>query len=162
MGGGKKRMTEEKENFDSGAVRSKLENVRYDLISPIALRRLASVYAYGASRYGDDNWRKGIPFSNLLNHAINHIIEWAAGNNEREDHLAHAFCNLSFLLEQEITHPELNDLFFHKKKRTKEIRQMLEKILEENCDHPEDLCGSKLPDGSYKCCACGKWLWFKK
>jgi hypothetical protein len=33
---------------------------RYDLISPFALEALATVLAYGAKKYGDRNWEKGV------------------------------------------------------------------------------------------------------
>jgi len=100
------------EEFASGAVRKKLDDVRYDLISPFGLRRLAMTYAGGAKKYGDHNWRKGIPFSNLLNHVLSHITLYLAGENG-EDHLAHAAFGLFALMEFEETEPELDDLFCH-------------------------------------------------
>ncbi len=96
--------------FDSGAVRAKLDDVRFDLISPQALRRLAATYAEGATKYGDNNWRKGMEFSNLLNHVIDHIYQYIAGA-DGEDHLAHAAWGLFALMEQEETQPNLNDLY---------------------------------------------------
>ena len=117
-------MAEDKHKFNSGAVRSKLDNVRFDLISPQALRRLAATYAEGAKKYGDNNFRKGMEFSNVLNHVLTHIFDYLAGEDkelnhpmyegiEVEDHLAHACWGLMTLMEQEDTHPELNDLYFH-------------------------------------------------
>lgn len=94
--------TPPRERFDSGAERSidvagqREKPVRYDLISPIALRRLAETYAEGAEKYGADNWKKGIPDSNLLNHALGHINAYRAGDRS-EDHLAHAMWNLATL-----------------------------------------------------------------
>lgn len=89
--------------FSTGAQRSaivagqKTKPVRFDLISPIALRRLAEVYAEGASKYGDNNWLKGMPNGELLNRAIAHLNEWNAGN-EDEDHLGHALWNVAALV----------------------------------------------------------------
>ncbi|KKM69986.1 hypothetical protein LCGC14_1445360, partial [marine sediment metagenome] len=45
-------MSEEKHEFKTGAVRSKLDHVRYDLVSVYALARLAAIYAEGAKKYG--------------------------------------------------------------------------------------------------------------
>lgn len=98
--------------FKTGAVRSKLESVRYDLISPQALQRLAATYAEGAAKYGDNNFRKGMEFSNILNHVFTHIFDYLAGKDSDEDALAHACWGLMTLMEQELTHPELNDLYF--------------------------------------------------
>ncbi len=100
-------------HFDSGAVRAKLDTVRYDLISPQALSRLAATYAEGARKYGDNNFRKGMEFSNLINHVLEHINTYIAGGGEfEEDHLSHACWGLMTLMEQEKTRPELNDLYF--------------------------------------------------
>jgi hypothetical protein len=49
--------------------------------------------ARGAVRYGEDNWQKGIPIKDCLNHAIDHIYKYLSGDRT-EDHLAHAACNL--------------------------------------------------------------------
>ncbi|KKL74753.1 hypothetical protein LCGC14_2061750 [marine sediment metagenome] len=104
------------EEFESGAVREKLDDVRYDLISPYGLRRLAKTYAEGAKKYSDHNWRKGMPFSTLLNHVLNHLVDWREeeGNwcddGSGEDHLAHAAWGLFALMEFEATDPELDDL----------------------------------------------------
>ena len=83
------------ETFASGAIRQatvagqKGRPVRFDLISPIGLRRLAETMAEGSAKYGDHNWEKGIPVQNLLNHALAHIYEYLGGDRS-EDHLAHA------------------------------------------------------------------------
>lgn len=145
-------MNEDKENLDSGAIRNKLDDVRYDLISSIALKRTAATYASGAERYGDNNWRKGIPFSNLLNHVIKHIFDYLEGVETDEDSLAHACWGLMALMEQESEHPEMNDLYFHNLLLEKMASNMI------NCPHLDKDCGSELPDGSYMCCNCGKWL----
>jgi len=91
------------------------DNVRYDLITPVGLRRLAETYREGCEKYGDHNWRnatkdnKGFQFSDLINHAINHIYLYLMGDNA-EDHLAHAVWNLMTLMHFEEERPELNDI----------------------------------------------------
>ena len=106
-------------HFKSGATRAKLDNVRYDLISPQALSRLAATYAEGAGKYGDNNFRKGMEFSNVLNHVLEHIMIYLQGEEGEppEDHLAHAAWGLFTLMEQEETRPELNDLYFRQEYR---------------------------------------------
>ncbi len=105
-------------HFDSGAKRAKLDDVRFDLISPVALRRLAATYSEGAVKYGDNNWRKGMEFSNVINHVLEHINIYINNGDEEsdladgEDHLAHAAWGLFTLMEQEATRPDLNDLYF--------------------------------------------------
>ena len=101
--------------FPSGAVRSPdADNERYDLISPIALRRLARTYAEGAKKYGDYNWLKGIPGSDLVNRIIRHLMLFLLGD-QSEDHLAHAAWNIFALIHFQETKPELlDDLLFRK------------------------------------------------
>lgn len=102
-------MTENKQ-FSTGAVRSKdADNVRYDLLTPIGLRRLAETYAEGAEKYSDWNWLKGIPASDLMNHALRHAFLWLSGDTS-EDHLAHASWNLFAIMHFEETRPELIDI----------------------------------------------------
>ncbi len=107
--GKKDRRGNDRRNFEGGAVRDNLDRVRFDLISAIALERLAETCAQGAEKYGPTNWRKGIPFSNLINHALNHLNLYLAGDRG-EDHLAHAAWGLFAMMEFEDQQPELNDL----------------------------------------------------
>jgi len=96
--------------FPTGAVRGNdAENVRFDLITPIGLRRLAETCAEGARKYGDHNWQKGIPASAMLNHAIRHIYLYLAGDRF-EDHLAHAAWNILGVCHFEEAMPEMIDI----------------------------------------------------
>lgn len=83
------------------------------LIARSALEKEAAVMAFGASKYGRDNWRSGIAWSRCLDAALRHIIAFVDGEeNDPETgicHLAHARCNLAFLIEYQKTHPELDD-----------------------------------------------------
>ena len=94
-------------HFETGAVRSRdADSVRYDLITPIGLRRLAETYAEGALKYGENNWLAGIPSSDLFNHAVRHLYLWLAGDTS-EDHLAHAAWNIFAIMHFEEARPEL-------------------------------------------------------
>lgn len=93
--------------FPSGAQRdSSADQERYDLISPLSLRRVARTCAEGAQKYGEHNWLKGIPASDLLNHALRHLELWWLGD-QFEDHLAHAAWNILALIHFEETRPDL-------------------------------------------------------
>ena len=65
-------------------------------------------YAEGAAKYGARNWLKGIPASDLINHAIRHIYLWLGGDMS-EDHLAHAAWNLLAVMHFEDTRPDMID-----------------------------------------------------
>ena len=96
--------------FPSGAVRSSdASGVRFDLITPIGLRRLAETCAEGAKKYSEHNWQKGIPASVMLNHAIRHIFLYLQGDTA-EDHLAHSAWNLLGVAHFEEVLPEMIDV----------------------------------------------------
>lgn len=96
--------------FPTGAQRSgDAQAERYDLITPIGLRRLAETYAEGAARHGERNWELGMPASALVNHALRHVNMWLTGD-DTEDHLAHAAWNLMALMHFEETRPALIDI----------------------------------------------------
>ena len=108
-----------KTKFKTGAVRGEEKfnrfPARFDLISYIGERRLAETYGEGSVKYGDDNWLKGIPLKNLMNHAKDHINKYLGGDTN-EDHLAHAAWNLFAAMHMEESNPSMNDLYFRQKK----------------------------------------------
>lgn len=91
----------ERQGFETGAQRdTQTDKPRYDLVSPIALRRLAELLARGASKYGDRNWEKGIPLSRSYASLFRHMMQWAEGD-VTEDHLAAVMCNAMFIMHTE-------------------------------------------------------------
>jgi hypothetical protein len=100
----------QREQFDTGAVRDiRVGKGRYDLITPLALRRLAIIMEKGAEKYDSRNWEKGMPFSRLLDSAIRHINQYLLGWQD-EDHLAQACFNLFAIMHFEEMRPDLDDL----------------------------------------------------
>lgn len=55
---------------------------RYDLIPPAFLKALAAHFAAGATKYGERNWEKGMPWSEYVRAAMGHLNEWCLGNNK--------------------------------------------------------------------------------
>ncbi len=62
-----------------------------------AVEAYAEAMAEGSAKYGDDNWLKGMPEPNLIQHAVNHLYLFAAGDRS-EDHLGHAFWNVAAII----------------------------------------------------------------
>lgn len=104
-----KETEESKVRYQTGAVRSSdAELTRYDLITPIGLAAVAAACAEGAERYGPFNWEKGMPASDLINHALRHIYMFLSGNRD-EDHLGHAAWNLLGAIHSMEVWPNLNE-----------------------------------------------------
>jgi hypothetical protein len=78
---------------DAGARKDDAGKLRYDLIPLEALEALARVYTFGADKYEDNNWKKGIRFSRVVAAMWRHMVAWAMGQRDDPEtginHLAH-------------------------------------------------------------------------
>ena len=93
--------TEVNENFASGMKRGSAEGKgAYELISPLAMRRLAKLLQYGATNYGSRNWELGSQQSRIMQSAIRHLMNHLEGMRD-EDHLAAALFNVQALIHQD-------------------------------------------------------------
>lgn len=91
----------ERRQFDTGAQRDRAKGKgRYDLISPIALQRLAVVLEKGALKYEDRNWEKGMPMSVFLDSGLRHLFQYLEGSRD-EDHLGQAMFNVMAAMHTE-------------------------------------------------------------
>ena len=78
----------DRREWSTGSVRDiRAGKGRFDLISPIALKRLARHYENGAVKYGDRNWEKGQPLQSYMDSLIRHAYIFLAGDRS-EEHLA--------------------------------------------------------------------------
>ena len=86
-------------------VKNDKDKPRPELIPPSALEAMARVYAHGAAKYGDWNWRKGLEWSRLLGAVMRHLLAWSRGEatdkETGESHLTHALCTLAMLSASE-------------------------------------------------------------
>ena len=89
------------------------EKVRLDLLPADPIIDIGKVLTYGAKKYSERNWEKGLAWSRCYGAALRHLLAWHKGEtNDPEtglNHLAHAACEILFLLEFTRTHPELDD-----------------------------------------------------
>ena len=81
------------------------EKLRYDLIPPEILEELAKVLTYGANKYEEHNWEKGMKWSRVFGALMRHMWSWWKGENVDPEtgysHLSHALCNIVFLVTYE-------------------------------------------------------------
>ena len=90
-------------DFGTGSVRdAAIGKGRFDLLSPIALFKLAIHMEAGCDKYGDRNWEAGQPLSTYIDCAIRHMYKALAGM-EDEPHAEAAMWNMhSFLHTREM------------------------------------------------------------
>ena len=76
----------------------------FELLPLDLMSDVNKVLQHGAEKYGVGNWRKyeGFKFSRCYNALLRHMFAWWRGeDNDPEtgiSHLAHAMCNLLFLM----------------------------------------------------------------
>ena len=78
------------------------EKLRWDLVPWAELEQIVKVITFGCTKYGDNNWQHVKPFSRYFAALLRHIVARLKGEINDEEtgipHLAHAGCNILFLL----------------------------------------------------------------
>lgn len=78
---------------------------RYELLAPEFLDGTAQILTFGAAKYEDRNWEKGMKWSRVFGAMMRHMWAWWAGQKldpeTGKSHLWHASCCLMFLVAYE-------------------------------------------------------------
>lgn len=126
-----------RQEFSTGAIRDTQENKgRFDLIPPIVEERLAKHYENGSAKYGDNNFRLGIPVKRYIDSCRRHLNKYRMGMTD-EDHLIAAIWNLAAIVETEylielgFLSDELLDGNYYSEKSFESIKKQ---VLEKNKD----------------------------
>lgn len=92
------RVASEGVKFDAG-------KPRYELLPPEFLEGTAHVLTFGAKKYQDRNWEKGMNWSRAFGALMRHMWAWWRGQDRDDEtgmsHLWHASCCLAFLIAWE-------------------------------------------------------------
>lgn len=86
---------------------------RHDLIPPELPEAVAQVLAFGASKYGERNWEKGMSWGRPFAALMRHMWAWWRGESADPEtgfsHLWHASCCLAFLVAFEQRQKGIDD-----------------------------------------------------
>lgn len=89
------------------------------LLPSEALLEIAKVLDFGAKKYTAHNWRKGFLYSRVASATLRHLYAWLRGeDNDPESglsHLAHAGCNILFLITFVVTKTGKEDRYINEK-----------------------------------------------
>jgi hypothetical protein len=89
------------------------EKPRLELLPARPLIEIAKVLTQGAQKYADYDWEKGVEWGRTYGSIQRHLLSWHAGEDldpeSNLSHLAHAACQLLFLIEFLETHRELDN-----------------------------------------------------
>lgn len=84
--------------FDSG-------KIRLELIPPEFLYAVGDILTYGAKKYDDHNWARGMSWTRVYGALQRHLNAWLSGEDldpeTGKSHLWHASCNMAFLVTYE-------------------------------------------------------------
>lgn len=92
-----------------------LPKARLSLLPWKALTLVADVLEFGADKYGDPyDWHRGYDYSQKFSSCLRHLTAWWEGEDtdpeSGKSHLAHAGCNVLFLLTWQLSgRTELDD-----------------------------------------------------
>lgn len=90
-----------------GAVKHDAGKARWDLLPPELMEQTALVLGFGATKYGNRNWEKGMAWGRPFAALMRHMWAWWRQENGGKDaetgysHLAHAAACLAFLIAYE-------------------------------------------------------------
>ena len=94
--------------FDQG-------KTRYELIPPEFIEGTADILTFGALKYEDRNWEKGMKWSRVFGALMRHLWAWwnpyvpDTDPETNKSHLWHAACCLAFLIAYEQRKIGIND-----------------------------------------------------
>ena len=88
---------------------------RMDLLCWHAVIELSKHCEDGAKKYGEHNIDLGCQYHSLADSGARQLAKWIAGVQDGENHLRAACWNLMWLLEETITRPDLNDMYWNEK-----------------------------------------------
>lgn len=100
---------------------------RTDLIPTQPLLDVAEVFRIGSEKYTERNWEKGMAWHRPYGALLRHLFAWWGGESKDKEtglsHLAHACCELMFLMEYESKSIGADDRPSQKTIKTAEARQ---------------------------------------
>ena len=80
---------------------------------PNAIAEVANVCETGAEKYARHNWKQGMPFTEIQDSLLRHLLAFNAGEDTDAEsgclHMAHVMWNAMALIEGYENHPEFDD-----------------------------------------------------
>jgi hypothetical protein len=87
----------------SGGRKADAQKLRWDLMPTGPIQEVVEILTLGVTKYDERNWEKGMLWHRPYAAAMRHLWAWWGGEDRDPEsgksHLAHAACNILFLLE---------------------------------------------------------------
>lgn len=99
---------------DKQALRYNQGKVQWSLVDYKSIEPMVRVLEYGCFKYSKDNWKKGMPASQIIESMLRHTFKLLEGElvdpESGIEHVGHIQCNAMFLAYVLREKPEYNDL----------------------------------------------------
>jgi len=99
---------------DKQALRYNQGKVQWSLVDYKSIEPMVRVLEYGCKKYAKDNWKKGMPASQIIESMLRHTYKLLEGElvdpESGIEHVGHIQCNAMFLAYVLREKPEYNDL----------------------------------------------------
>lgn len=87
------------------AVKYDQEKIRLELLPPELITEVGKILTFGAIKYEERNWEKGMDWGRVFGALQRHLWAWWNGEDTDpetgESHLSHAACCIAFLIAYE-------------------------------------------------------------
>jgi len=91
------------EDVQNHAVKFDGNKPRLELVPPSAILALGEVLGYGAKKYCEHNYLKGMAHTRLVGATLRHLFSWLGGEEidpeSKLPHLSHALASIAMLIE---------------------------------------------------------------
>lgn len=82
-------------------IKDDAHKIKMELIDAYGIEELGKVLTFGAQKYAEENWRKGISVKRLIGSSCRHLIRIALGEDIDPEtglqHAHHLMCNAMFI-----------------------------------------------------------------
>lgn len=99
-------MGEKADRFNEG-------KLRWSLVDFKSLEGMVRVLEFGAHKYDDHNWKKGLKTTEVFESLMRHLLAWHDGEDYDLEsglhHIDHVLCNAMFLKHMLMNKPEFDD-----------------------------------------------------
>jgi len=99
---------------DKQALRYNQGKVQWSLVDYKSIEPMVRVLEYGCFKYSKNNWKKGMPVSQIIESMLRHTYKLLEGElvdpESGIEHVGHIQCNAMFLAYVLNEKPEFNDL----------------------------------------------------
>lgn len=100
---------------EAGGLRYNTGKLKWSLVSWKALEPMVRVLMFGAEKYDDHNWKKGLSYVQITESLQRHMNAFIDGEDDDPEsklsHVGHILCNAMFLSYMFLFRKDLDDRF---------------------------------------------------